>query len=169
MNGSLRTDRDARLAPRRYSTPSIGARVMTAASEAFKKRGFAQAHILANWTDIAGPLLAEYCAPERLAGSRGIEGATLTIRADGPVALELRHLEPQIIERINAYYGYRAVARLKLIQGPLPVKSRPARRRLRPLTAAERQALAQSLDFIDEPPLKTALEKLGERILGTSR
>lgn len=168
-------DRDHLLAPRRYVAQPIGARVAGLTREVFRKRGFAQSHILAHWPEIAGAALAEYSAPEKLAfprtpaETRGPEtGATLTIRVDGPVALEIRHLEPRIIERINGYYGYNAVARLKLVQGPLPPRTRARRKLIRPLKPEERAELVQSLVTIGEPALKASLERLGERILGTS-
>jgi hypothetical protein len=168
---SKRSDHD--LAPSRYTQPPIGARVAALTRDLFRKRGFAEGHILAHWPDIAGDVIAEYSAPERLVFPRRIrEGrgpsgaATLEIRVDGPIALEIRHLEPQIIERINAYYGYSAVARLKLTQGPLPPRPRARRRPIRPLAATEREALVDQLQPIAEPDLKDALTRLGERILG---
>ncbi len=163
------------VAPRRYATPLIGARVAGITRDIFKKRGFAQSHILAHWPAIVGEALAEYCSPEKLAfprapnEGRGLqESATLTVRVDGPIALEIRHLEPQIVERINGYYGYNAVARLKLVQGPLPPRLKSRRRKFRPLTPEERDTLVRSLAPIGEPALKSALERLGQRILGTS-
>lgn len=168
-------ERDHLIAPRRFAAPTVGARVAAITRDIFRKRGFAQGHILAHWPEIVGMALAEYSSPEKLAfprgpseGHRSSAGATLTVRVDGPVALEIRHLEPQIVERINGYYGYNAVSRLKLIQGPLPPRRRARLKLIRPLKAAERAQLAQGLQPIGEPALRAALERLGERILGTS-
>ncbi|MBO6634274.1 DciA family protein [Parvibaculum sp.] len=163
------------VASMRYRPPPIGARVLAAAQSAFAKRGFREAHVLAHWPEIVGGGLAEFSSPEKLVFPRGSgdtggkgqrSGATLTVRVDGPIAVEIRHLEPQIVERINSYYGYSAVARLKLVQGPLPAKPRPRYRKIRALSTGERAALAQDLEKIEEPALKQALEKLGERIIG---
>lgn len=161
-----------RVASRRYSPAPVGARISAVVRAAFAKRGFTQAHVLAHWSEIAGAQLTEYSSPEKLIFPRGSgdvaarSGATLVVRVDGPVAVEIRHLEPQILERINAYYGHSAVARLKLVQGPLPVKRGARLRRLRPLSAVEREALTQELEKIEEPALKEALRKLGERVVG---
>lgn len=164
---------DHQLAPKRFSLPPVGSRVAQLTRDLFRKRGFAEGHILANWPDIIGEDMAEFSAPERLVYPRRVrEGrgpsgaATLEIRVDGPIALEIKHLEPQIIERINGYYGYSAVSRLKLTQGPLPVKPRPRRRAIRALAPEEHAALNESLEPIAEPELKDALQRLGERILG---
>ena len=164
---------DHQLAPNRFSLPPVGTRVAQLTRDLFRKRGFAEGHILSHWPDIVGKDLAEFSAPERLVFPRRVrEGrgpsgaATLEIRVDGPIALEIQHLEPQIIERINGYYGYSAVCRLKMTQGPLPVKARPRRRPIRALAPDERRALNESLDPIAEQELKDALQRLGERILG---
>ena len=168
MNGILGN----RVASRRYNPAPVGARVGAVARAAFARRGFSEAHVLAHWPEIAGAQLAEFSSPEKLVFPRASgerarrDGATLVVRVDGPVAVEIRHLEPQIIERINGYYGHSAVARLKLVQGPLPAKRRPRLRRLRPLSRSERAALAQELEKIEEPALKEALRKLGERVVG---
>lgn len=158
---------------RRFSVPNIGNKVMKVASDLYRQRGFSQAHILAHWAAIVGSQLAEFSSPEKLTYPRkaeeGQSAGILTIRVEGPAAVEIRHLEPQILERINGFYGYRAVERLKLIQAPLPRK--PYRRRYRPapLDAASRAALAQSLESIEEPALKNALAKLGERVFSARR
>lgn len=170
------------VATSRYRLPPIGARVLAAARSAFVKRGFQEAHVLAHWQEIVGAQLAEFSAPEKLVFPRGSgddggksrnaarrSGATLTIRVDGPIAVEIRHLEPQIIERINSYYGYGAVARLKLVQGPLPQKPLPRFRRIRALKPEERTLLTQDLEKIEEPALREALERLGERVIGSER
>lgn len=176
--------RNARpVAPMRHRLPPIGARVLAVARTAFARRGFHEAHVLAHWAEIVGEGLAEYSSPEKLVFPRAFapkgaepkvesrsarHGAVLTVRVDGPVALEIRHLEPQIIERINSYYGYGAVERLKIIQGPLPPKRKPRFRKIRPLAPQERAELVQKLENIEEPALKQALEKLGERVIGSA-
>lgn len=164
---------DHQLAPRRYSLPPVGSRIARLTRDIFRKRGFAEGHILSNWPDIIGKDLADFSAPHRMIYPRrlregsGPQGAAvLEITVDGPIALEIKHLEPQIIERINGYYGYSAISRLKLTQGPLPTKPRPRRRPIRMLAPEERSALNERLGPIAEPELKDALVRLGERILG---
>ena len=47
------------------------------------------------------------------------KGATLVLRVEGPAALEVQHQAPQIIERINSYFGYRAIEDIRILQAPL--------------------------------------------------
>ena len=75
----------------------------------FEARGLAAAGIAAEWPAIVGETVAACSWPDRLRPD-----GTLRICVSGPVAVELQHLEPQILERIAAYYGYRAVTRIAL-------------------------------------------------------
>ena len=89
---------------------------------ALGKKGFALAQLLSDWESIVGPSLAATAAPIRLVKARDDQdGAVLEIRAEGAAALELQHSEPRVIERINAHFGYAAIRRLKLRQGPVGI------------------------------------------------
>jgi hypothetical protein len=125
----------------------------------------ATARLALDWPQVVGPALAAVTAPERLGG--GKDGRVLTIRAAGPVALELQHLAPQLMERINAHLGPGAVVRLKFIQSapgfaepqaPPPV---PPRRAPDPGALARMQA---ALAELPEGPLREAMARLGRAI-----
>ena len=104
--------------PARMTPPRVGRYVPKIAKAAFKKFGFSEPHILNYWPEIVGSKLAKFAEPVKVSRIRGNdEAAVLTIRVFGPAALEIQHREPQILQRINGYYGYRAVGRLRMIQG----------------------------------------------------
>ncbi len=128
----------------------------------FSARGFAEAGVLTDWPDIVGRPLADHTCPERI----GRDGA-LVVRVDGGGwALELRHLEPVLLERIASYFGYRAVTRLALVQGPLPPRPERRRRPPRALDAGEEAALGAWLADADDDNLRAALERLGRAVIG---
>jgi hypothetical protein len=81
--------------------------------------------------------------------------------------MELQHLEPQLIEKINGYLGYGAIARVRLIQGPIQQAQRPAARPLppRPLSDEEEGALAKRLAGVGDPELRAALAALGRAVM----
>ena len=60
-------------------------------------------------------------------GGKGRPGATLVLRVDGGRSLDVQHNARQIIERINAYFGYAAVAELRIVQAPVGVEDQLAR------------------------------------------
>ncbi|MBI3112925.1 MAG: DUF721 domain-containing protein [Rhodospirillales bacterium] len=136
--------------------------------EVFGRRGLADGAILTDWPAIAGEHLARHSLPEKVTFPRGSRaGGTLHLTIDnGSLATELLHLEPLLIERINGFFGFCAVARLKIVQGPLPKAGGRRARAARPLKDSEQQSLAASLSDVDDPELRRALEALGRAVLG---
>ncbi len=128
----------------------------------WRKRGLAETSLVADWPAIVGPDLANQSHPQRLVRRRDDSGGTLHLVVAGPLALELQHLAPQVIERINTYFGYRAVARISLHQGPIKRPPRPAPA---PRELPEPPGLAERLVFVEDPDLRRALHGLGRAIL----
>lgn len=127
------------------------------------------------WAAVVGEELARLSAPVKL--SFGVPGTkesgarvngTLQLRVAPGAAIEFQHLEPVIVERINTFFGYRAVARLALRQGPLPRRALPPSPP-RSLSPAESLSLANSLDGITDPDLRAALERLGRAVIGSGK
>jgi hypothetical protein len=154
---------------RRYKNHPVaaGSVLRRATSAALRKRGFAEGDVITRWGDIVGPELAALTAPEKLQQRRGdLAGAVLHVRVGGAAAVELQHMAPMVIERINGFYGYRAVDRLKLVQGPLP---KPEKRRAvtsRPLSRTESEALKGDTVGTKSANLRDALDRLGTSVLG---
>ena len=136
-----------------------------------RKRGFAEATLLSEWASVIGASLAARCQPVRVEFPRGrAVGGTLHLHARGGAALELQHLAPQLVERINGYFGFAAVGRIRLVQAPPPVPRRPPEPpNVRALTAEEELELARSLEPLLDQPLGQALLDLGRLVRGTGR
>jgi hypothetical protein len=133
------------------------------------KRGFVRGGLVAEWETIVGERLAASSFPERVSyPPKQSRNGTLHLRvASGSLAMELQHLEPQLIEKINGYLGYDAIARVRLIQGPIPQAQRPAARPLPPrsLSEEEEAVLAQGLAGVGDPELRAALAALGRAVM----
>lgn len=136
---------------------------------ALGKRGFATASVITDWPTIVGSELAGQSQPERLVFQRGTrDRGTLHVRVDGPLATELMHLEPIVIERINAHFGYAAVASLRLHRAPLnrvakkSPDSRAPRRRAAPSEVA---ALEQKLSHVDDTETRDILMQIGTSLM----
>lgn len=137
------------------------------------RRGFAKADLVAVWPEIAGPLHAACTAPEKILWPRHAQGdeppaGTLVIRADGPRAIFLQHELPQIIERVNAFYGYRAVAQARIVQGPVGTATTapPAPPRIDAATGAR---IAGEVAGVEDEGLRAALERLGRGVFTERR
>jgi hypothetical protein len=95
---------------RNYAPRGIAALLAPVVRPAFRKRAPAAAHLLADWDSLAGPHLAARATPLKFAGG------TLTLACAGPAAMELQHLAPQIITRLNQAVGQTMIERLRFVQ-----------------------------------------------------
>ncbi|WP_395684647.1 DUF721 domain-containing protein [Aestuariivirga sp.] len=137
---------------------------------AFARYGFAAADAVANWEAIVGSELAGVSAPERIKWPRGAsdqqrkQGGTLVIRAAPGQALGLQYEASRIIARINSYFGYGAIAAIKVVQGSQPI----GRVRTKP-PLPEKYVFKQQVESVEDDPLRTALERLGRGVATTRR
>lgn len=153
--------------PRAGATRALSALLGPLTRRALGKHGFSSASLISDWPTIIGADLAASCQPVKLAFPPGKrDSGTLHLQVSSGAALEIQHVAPQIIDRINSYLGYGAVARLKLVQGPLPRP--PAARRARPAAPPPPQAGEpqhwDGLDDVEDPSLRESLERLGTAI-----
>jgi len=153
---------------RGYGPRALAALLPKAAEPAARRRGFSAVEIVTRWTEIVGPALAAESMPEQLSFPRGARaGGTLGIVASGSVSLEIQHLEPVILERINTYFGYAAVARIALIQGQVrSPRRRPAARAPAPPDASRQREIESSTEAIERDELRAALRRLGRAVDG---
>lgn len=84
--------------------------------QAAEKRGFAIARLLTHWAEIVGADLAPLCRPVKISHAKGGLGATLTLLTSGAAGPMVQMQLPTLRERINACYGYNAIARITLTQ-----------------------------------------------------
>jgi hypothetical protein len=155
-----------------YDLKSVAGIALKAVRPVLGRQGLAETELLARWDSIAGPQLADHALPIKvIPAKRGegkeVGGGVLHLKVDsGPSAMLISYMEPQIIERLNAYFGWKAIERLKLIQGPLPDKPSRKLPAHRKLTAEEEGKLAAMLESVDDPELRATLLNLGRAVMG---
>ncbi len=140
-----------------YGPRGLGALVPAITRPTFRRHSPATAQVLADWGAIVGPALAGVSAPRRLASG------TLTLACSGPVAMELQHLAPELIARINTYLGGDTVNRLRFVQAAAPaslVSSAPPPDTPEAIAAAE-----GAVRNLPDGPLRQALAALGGAVL----
>ena len=153
--------------PRPVSAKPLSVLLSDVFSDAYAKQGFAARELVTRWSEIAGADVARHSEPLKMQWPRPVEGqpqepATLVLRVEGPMALEIQHKSDVILERVNRFFGWSAVGKLAFRQAPL---SRP-RRRARPGPPDPKSVakVAESLGDIEDEELKTALARLGAAI-----
>jgi hypothetical protein len=149
--------------PRRNYMVALSAEVPSIAKQALGSRGFAEAGLFTHWAEIAGAQLAASSLPIKLSFPRGKrDDGTLTVRCGGSAALELQHLAPSVLERINGHFGYRAVARLRIEQGA--VSNRKVSPPPPPLTRLEQNDVSSAVAAVGDPEIRASLSRLGTAI-----
>lgn len=136
-------------------------------ADAFKRQGFASREIVTRWPEIAGQEIAAHAEPIRMqwprqAGAEENEPGTLVLRVEGPAAIEIQHLSGLIIERVNRFFGWRAIDRLALRQAPL--ERRPRHKPRTPIDPAAAQRLAATMPGVSDESLRAALGRLGAAV-----
>src|SRR5882762_1303250 len=153
--------------PGRSSAKPLSVLLSDVFSDAYAKQGFAARELVTRWAEIAGPEVAAHSEPLKMQWPRPVEGqnqepATLVLRVEGPMALEIQHSSDVILERVNRFFGWSAVGRLALRQAPLSRRDRP-----RPSAApdaADVAELEKALSSVEDEELRTALARLGASI-----
>jgi hypothetical protein len=147
---------------------AVGAFLPKVTAAAFQKFGFHSAEIMSSWSTIVGTELARLTRPESIKWPRGNKvagagddegrsaGATLIIATDPAFALEVSYRHGEIIDRINRYFGYRAIAQIKVHQ--VPTRESPA--------GSKSPAIAAPKEHIAAAPgdLAAALDALGRSV-----
>jgi hypothetical protein len=136
-------------------------------SDAYAKQGFAARELVTRWTEIAGREVAAHSEPLKIQWPRPVEGepqepATLVLRVEGPMALEIQHASDVILERVNRFFGWNAVGRLALRQAPLSRRDKRAAARVPDALAVAE--VAESLTAVEDEQLRAALARLGASI-----
>lgn len=153
---------------RRFRADRLNRILEKSLEPAARARGFARAELLTRWHEIAGEDLARRCRPVALKFARNAATGTLVLKVAPGAAPEVQHRSTAILERVNRYFGYRAVGRLTLEQGPLPqADSAPAPADPPPDPAAERDLQSRTAPVANEA-LQSALRRLGRHFLPRS-
>jgi hypothetical protein len=146
--------------------------------KAFEKHGFSTVALLTDWASVVGGDLAAYSQPERLKWQKGVDaygaveedaggrpGATLQLRVEGARAIEVQMRARQIIDRINAYFGYRAVAEIRIVQGPVVRAGQTPPKR----PAAPAGPSSPEVARVEDTALRDALARLEASIAAEQR
>lgn len=163
--------------PAYLAVKAVGSFVPKLTQKSFEKYGFSTATLITDWARVVGADLARDTLPERLKWPRGAAagatadegsgaGATLVLRVDPARALDISYKERLIIERINTFFGYRAVTGLRIVQAPVDVSAQPPQRQTARVPVAPCEIVTP---IGSDNALGDALARLGAGVLGRTR
>jgi len=132
---------------------------------AFRRFGFVQSSVVTRWPEIVGPRHAQVCMPEAIRFPPGEKsGGVLQLVVLPAHAPLIQHVIPEIIERVNRFFGYKAVARVKMRQGEVKPPHAEGLRRVPPSLKPIPLELGDSLRDIGDPELRAVLESLARSV-----
>ena len=132
---------------------------------AFRRFGFVQSSVVTRWPEIVGERHALVCMPEAIRFPPGEKSdgilQLVVLPAHAPL---IQHVIPEIVERVNRFFGYKAVARVKLRQGEVKPPHADGPRTAPPSLKPIPMELGESLRDIGDPELRTVLESLARSL-----
>jgi hypothetical protein len=157
--------KDDKDAPRRNAPTRLSVELPGLTRTAFRNtlggRGFAEAGLITEWSAVVGADIARMSRPLQLAFPRGErKGGVLTVACSGAAALELQHLKPQILDRVNTHFGYGAISEIRFRQGEAPRRTN-RRSESHKLTERETADVAASVSSMPDGAVKDSLLRLG--------
>jgi len=131
--------------------------------------------LVAAWEELAGPRHAPYTRPERIVWPRRaneddpFRPGSLVVACEGPRAIWLQHEAGEIVERVNVFFGFAAIERLRIVQKPVVRLERPPPAQEPVLDAAARRRLDAMLEGVADPALRARLARLGAGVIARER
>jgi len=155
---------------RRRGPRPVADLISTVLEPVMQRRAGMTMQLIMAWEDIVGPAHAGHTRPEKLEWPKAygdddaFRPATLKMACDGASAIYVQHEVGQIIDRINTFFGFAAVDRIRIVQKPVQVRKKPKRKKPRPLDAGEKQHLEEILQSVEDEALRKSLKKMGEGV-----
>lgn len=157
--GSPKRGRKTEDQPRQQRARAVGDMLPDVGRASFRRFGFVQSSVVTRWAEIVGPRYAGVSVPESIRFPQGRRSdGVLTLSVEGAHAAMLQHVAPEIIDRVNRFFGYPAVARIVIRQGVAQPAAAP--RRAPPSLKPVPVDLGESLRTIADPELRACLESL---------
>lgn len=132
---------------------------------AFRRFGFIQSSVVTRWPEIVGEHHARVCLPEAIRFPPGEkEDGILQLVVLPAHAPLIQHVILEIMERVNRFFGYQAVSRVKIRQGAVKPLSAERRAVAPPSLKPIPMELGESLRDVGDPELRTVLELLARSL-----
>ena len=130
--------------------------------------------ILSKWAQIVGTFFADHSEPYKISRitedfnelDEPIYKNFLHVRVSPAAAVEFQHYKDTIIEKINSYFGYKAIADLRLQQNFIPEKKPNKNISLfdQDLSEEEKESIRSEMDNIQDKELEKSIVNLGASI-----
>lgn len=159
-----------------FDLTAVSRNILPLAKKLLGRKGMVGFEILVNWEKIVGPELASYCFPEKIdfKNNQRSNGTLVLSVPAGAFALELKHREKFVLDKVNTFFGYAAVSSLRIVQTsemqPFE-KSEKKNYMAKPPVVSPEDAdyIRESAEDIKNQDLKEILIKLGYSVFGENK
>jgi len=120
-----------------------------------------------NWLEIIGERYYKYCKPEKIYFKKNQKGnGVLYVVVYSPVlSMYIDSNKNFILDKINTFFGYKAVADLKIKQVPKLVEDYCKKKKTKTVNKTEEQEFLSNVNQSMNEGLKEELEELGRSML----
>ena len=129
--------------------------------------------IISKWPQIVGNFFAEYSEPDKISRitndfnelDEPIYKNFLHVKVSPAAAIEFQHYKDTIIEKINSYFGYKAISDLRLQQNFVPKKNiKLEKSKDTKVSSEEFNNIRNNIDKIQDKDLAKSIVNLGVSI-----
>jgi hypothetical protein len=148
----------------------IGGAVTALLDPLLAKRSHVDAALALSWPELCGERLAGRTQPLKVTWPRRtgpddpFEPGVLAIACEGAAALDLQYGTGELIERINGFFGYSAVGRIRIEQKRVDHFRAPAKATVKALPEKVLAEISREVGAIEDEGLRQALERLGSSV-----
>ncbi len=152
---------------------SIGSVFVPLIKDVMSAEDFVEVDIMLNWPDIVGQELASFAYPIKVKYDYKENIRTLYMEVPaGGFALEMQHRENYLLEKINAYFGYKAIHKINISQNirlkPRVAQTKSGNEEIK-LNEKEKKYIDDIVEGIKDDKLKEILTKLGKSVILLNR
>lgn len=154
----------------------VGRTIIPLAKQLLGKNGFMQIELISNWEEIVGEKLAEYVLPQKISFVKDerVCGTLVLLVLSGAFAMEVESNKLKILQKVNAFFGYEALNKIKIIQTSNPenfLKTKNVYDKPKKNLVSEKQKtyINELTESIDNESLRLKLEKIGCEILNNKK
>lgn len=148
---------------RRSFGVNIGKIVTRVTKPVMRKRGFYDVDIISDWPFIVGEKWARYSLPHKLSfDPKSRRSGVLHIRVSPGANVLIKHIEPEIIDRVNTYFGFSAVKNLKIIHGDVAIHDIPPKKKE---VKSDEEVPLPEIPDIENDHLKRALQLYQQAVI----
>lgn len=159
-----------------HDLTGIAHAVMPLAKQLLGKRGFFLVDLLTSWQQIVGENLARYTLPYQIVFRKDerINGCLTLLTLSGAFAMEIKQKERQILDKVNAYFGYEAIASLKIMQtgnaDDFPMAKKPIENlKKNVVSAGEENYITELTKNVQSADLREILQRLGQAVISENK